>query len=214
MAFKKLCESKEKCKRQEEEEEIKRAKTEGQIWKYINKERKKEEWRDHFKELLGGSNERVTGRKREHLTVGEDESELTEKEIGKQIKRLKKKKATGGDKIPNEAWVYSAGNTRGTLIDLIRRVWKGESLSEDWRKAIITAVSKKGDTEDTSNYKGISLLNTAYKLYAAILSERLKKEVEDKGIIPETQAGFRKHRGMMDNAFILRHVVERERWSR
>ena len=50
-------------------------------------------------------------------------------------------------------------------------------------------------------------MNSAYKVYAM---ERLRKEIEDKEILPESQAGFRKGRSTMDNIYILQHVVEKE----
>ena len=42
-----------------------------------------------------------------------------------------------------------------------------------------------------------------------MLNERLKRNIEAKRILLETQAGFR-HRGTMNNAYILQHVIERE----
>jgi len=38
---------------------------------------------------------------------------------------------------------------------------------------------------------------------------RLKKEAEEKGMIPESQAGFRKRRSALDNVFV--HVMQREK---
>lgn len=69
---------------------------------------------------------------------------------------------------------------------------------------------KKGDPIITSNYRGITLLCTAYKLYAAVLNERIRTDMERKGIIDDTQAGFRKERSTIDNVYILQHVVKRE----
>jgi len=60
---------------------------------------------------------------------------------------------------------------------------------------VITPIHKKGDTSDVRNYRGITLLCTPYKIYAAILAERLSKEIERKRSLPETQAGFKKGRG-------------------
>lgn len=40
--------------------------------------------------------------------------------------------------------------------------------------------------------------------------ERLRKEVEKKNILPETQAGFKKGRGTMDNIYVLNHVIQKE----
>jgi len=44
---------------------------------------------------------------------------------------------------------------------------------------------KKEDTSDVRNYRRITLLCSAYKIYAAILAERLREE-ERKGSLPET----------------------------
>jgi len=55
-------------------------------------------------------------------------------------------------------------------------------------------IYKKGDTSYTRNYRGVTLLYTAYKVYAAILAVRLKEEIEGKGSLSEKQADFRKGR--------------------
>jgi len=48
-------------------------------------------------------------------------------------------------------------------------------FSERMRKGVITSIHKKGDTSDMRNYRGITLLCAAYKIYAAILAERLRE---------------------------------------
>ncbi|KAH0814122.1 hypothetical protein GEV33_008671 [Tenebrio molitor] len=44
----------------------------------------------------------------------------------------------------------------------------------------------------------------------AILSERMKREIEEQGVVPGSQAGFRKGRGTMDNVYILDHLTRNE----
>ena len=51
------------------------------------------------------------------------------------------------------------------------------------------------------------MLNTTYKIYAMIVDEGLRKEMETRGMLSDGQAGFRKGRGTMDNVYILRHLV-------
>jgi len=75
---------------------------------------------------------------------------------------------------------------------------------------VITPIHKKGDTSDVENYRGVTLLCTAYKIYETILAKRLRKEIEEKGNLPETQAGFRKGKGTMDNVMILQQVINKE----
>ncbi|XP_015440284.1 PREDICTED: uncharacterized protein LOC107195037 [Dufourea novaeangliae] len=181
------------------------------MWKAGKKERQDylDEKRE-FQKMCEDTNERRKGRGRERVIEKEDETEITDEGIEAQIKKLKRKKAMGEDGIKNEAWIYSEGNTRKELRKILKEVWAGKSFLEDWKKRCITTLHKKGDQEDAANYRGISLLCTAYKIYAAVLNEKLKEEIEKNKILPETQAGFRKGRGTMDSAYILHHIIQRE----
>lgn len=70
---------------------------------------------------------------------------------------------------------------------------------------------KRGDKERAENYRSITLLFMAYKIYAEIFRKRLEKEIELKGILPEGQVGFRKGRSTIDNIFILNHLIQRKK---
>ena len=54
------------------------------------------------------------------------------------------------------------------------------------------------------------MVSTAYKIHAAVLNEHLKKDIEEKNIPPDIQAGFRKSRSTIDNMYMLQHIIERE----
>ncbi|XP_029675198.1 uncharacterized protein LOC115242799 [Formica exsecta] len=60
--------------------------------------------------------------------------------------------------------------------------------------------------EDTRKW----VWETCNKIYTSILAERLREEVEEKGIIPENQTGFRKGRGVMDNIYVLNYLAQRQ----
>lgn len=48
-------------------------------------------------------------------------------------------------------------------------------------------------------------MDTAYKIYASILNEKLMKAVDKK--LQETQFGFRTGRGTTDAVYMLNHIV-------
>lgn len=74
------------------EEKIKEAKTEAQIWKIVNRERKTariiedisiEEWKNHFELVLEGREEDKRERTEKRKLEGDPEEELSEEEIEK-----------------------------------------------------------------------------------------------------------------------------------
>ena len=65
---------------------------------------------------------------------------------------------------------------------------------------------KKGNVEDLANYRPISLLNTIYELYAAILRKRLATGLDEK--LWETQYGFREKRSTAQPLLITRRLQD------
>jgi len=139
----------------------------------------------------------------------QEREEIEEKEIKRCIKKLKIKKAAGIDGIPMEAWKYASEGLKRRLWDLLKIIWRKGTIPRDWRKSIIVSLYKRGEREEVGNYRSISLLCLAYKIYAEILRNKLEKMVEEKGLIPENQAGFRKGRSTIDNIFVLNHLMQR-----
>lgn len=40
-----------------------------------------------------------------------------------------------------------------------------------------------------------------------MLTERLKEEMEEKNMVPQSQIGFRRGRGVMDNIYVLNFLI-------
>lgn len=66
---------------------------------------------------------------------------------------------------------------------------------------------KKGEREDISNYRPISLLSVLYKVFIRILADRFKRSLDEAQ--PREQAGFRAGYSTMDYIFVLQEIVER-----
>lgn len=71
-------------------------------------------------------------------------------------------------------------------------------------------IVKKGRGDKVGDHRGVTLMPTLYKVYAEVLAERLREEVEGKGMLRKNQAGFRKGRGTMDQIFILNYLINRQ----
>jgi len=64
-----------------------------------------------------------------------------------------------------------------------------EELPEEWKESIIVPIYKKGDKTDCSNFRGMSLLPTTYKILPNILLSRLTPYAEE--ITGDHPFGFR-----------------------
>jgi len=58
-----------------------------------------------------------------------------------------------------------------------------------------------------SNYRPITLLNVAYKIFTILINNRLSSIVESK--LEDCQMGFRPNRSTIDNIFIVRQIIEK-----
>jgi hypothetical protein len=100
---------------------------------------------------------------------------------------LKTYKSPGSDQIPAEQIQAGGEILRSEIHKLINSIWNREELPEHW-KNIIVPVYKKGGKTDFSNYLGVSLLSTSYRILSNILLSRLGPYIEE--IIGDHQCGF------------------------
>ncbi|UYV60309.1 hypothetical protein LAZ67_1000800 [Cordylochernes scorpioides] len=135
-------------------------------------------------------------------------AEITMKEIIEEISRLKNCKAAGIDEVPNEAIKLLPHSYLLLLKDLYNRILRSAVFPSFFSKSIIHPIYKNGDSDNPSNYRGISLLSNFAKLFIAILRSRLVKWIETNDIIPVNQAGFRSTHSCQDHIFILTSVIQ------
>ena len=71
---------------------------------------------------------------------------------------------------------------------------------------MVSIFKNKGSDADPGSYRPISLLNSVYKIYAAMLQTRLAESFDER--LRGTQYGFRSHRSTTQPLFILRRAME------
>jgi sorting nexin-29 len=89
---------------------------------------------------------------------------------------------------------------------LIVQIWRLEKIPEEWKLGVIHPIYKKGDKMQC-DYRGITLLNVAYKIFTALIHKRLSEKAEDK--IGDYQMGFQANRSTIDNIHIIRQIFEK-----
>ena len=82
-------------------------------------------------------------------------------------------------------------------------MFEKEIFADGWTESIVIPLFKKGDVNNPSNYRGISLCDTSSTLYSAIINNRLREWVEQNNITTEYQAGFKRGYSATDNMFTL-----------
>jgi len=134
---------------------------------------------------------------------------FTPKEIQMALKALKNNRSPGDDGIPGEFWKVCLESQ--ILLEWLTKfcsvVWLEEKIPQDWQRARVACIFKKGDPTCPDNYRPISLLQIGYKLFSSMILARLTKNgVEDK--LWRTQFGFRSGCGTRDAIFIARRLIE------
>ena len=134
----------------------------------------------------------------------------TTDEVRKAIAGLKLGKAAGADGVLPEMLRYGGEVVVEWLVSVMARMWSGGAVTQEWCDALMVPVPKKGDLTRCDNWRGISLLEVAGKVFAKTLQSRLQQLAEER-VLPESQCGFRKGRGCADMSFAARMVVEKVR---
>ena len=105
-------------------------------------------------------------------------NKITFEEIIFVIENAKRSKAPGPDEIPIEFYKELGGNQKLQLLELLNDWWQNENMPKEVLRARVVLIFKKGDSTDLANYRPTSLLNSIYKIFAAILQKRISNIID------------------------------------
>lgn len=165
-------------------------------------------FREHFDSLYNGVGEEAADIDYSFLNDdGRNLATPTFEEVSAAISSLKNNKAPGPDNIPAELLKWGGEELATEIYQLVLHIWNSETLPGHLLEGAIIPLHKKGDKLNCENYRGIALLNTAYKVFAKVLYNRLVPQAE--AVIGEYQCGFRRDRSTTDQIFNLRLILQR-----
>nr|VZI13062.1 unnamed protein product [Spirometra erinaceieuropaei] len=124
------------------------------------------------------------------------------------VQQFSSGKAPGSDATPAGVYKHGGPQLMDHLTALFQEMWRQGEVPQDFKYATIVHLYKrKGNRQVCDNHRGISLLNIAGKICARILLNRLNNHLEQ-GLLPESQCGFRRHRGTTDMIFAARQLQD------
>ncbi|KAL4092460.1 hypothetical protein QTP88_026961 [Uroleucon formosanum] len=149
-----------------------------------------EKWRQYFGLLLNCENPVKTFAWMPTEPNDTDCPPPSKEEILQQLNRLKNHKTPGEDGIQGEVLKNLDDGTINRIHSIIESIWHEERLPEDWGTALVCPIHKKNDPQECSNYRGIALLDTTYKVLAYCILDRVRPIAET--LLGDYQGDFKK----------------------
>ena len=90
---------------------------------------------------------------------------ISHEEVCIAVKRLRKNRAAGVDEVPGEFWraITELGTDAAAWVrEFCDACWAGKRVPRQWHLARVAATFKKGQDDECSNYRPISLLCIVY----------------------------------------------------
>ena len=78
-------------------------------------------------------------------------------------------KASGGDEISGDLFQILKDDTGKMLHSICQQIWKTQQWPQDWKRSVFTAIPKKGNAKECSDYNTIAHTSQASKVLLKIL---------------------------------------------
>ena len=174
-------------------------------------------WAGYYTQLLNSSNPTDPGVLDELPRlppVHEMDRVPTIQEVRDAVKSLKCGKAPGPDGIPAEIFKCGGEDLLRHLTAFFQKCWSAGEVPQQWLHAIVANIYKrKGERSECGNYRGLSLLDVAGKIFAKIMASRFNRDIAER-LLPDSQCGFRADRSTSDSIFVCRQLLEKGREQR
>lgn len=135
---------------------------------------------------------------------------ITYNEVLKVVMRGKDNKACGVDELPyeclkNEHCIMVLHRLFNKCLDL-------GILPSQWDLSVLLPIPKghKSISTEPLSFRGIALQSCVYKIYSGVLNARVYAFLESRGLIANSQNGFRENRSCVDHVFTFTELVKNQ----
>lgn len=133
--------------------------------------------------------------------------EITEDIIKKKLVNLKADKAPGIDRLISTLLIEIAEEISSPLSFIFNKSFKDHQVPDDWKKANVSPLFKKGLRSDSANYRPVSLTSQVSKVFESILKDAIVDHLAKFNLIGSTQNGFRSGRSCFTNLLLFLESV-------
>lgn len=141
------------------------------------------------------------------------ENEITQQEVKAVLKKMPHHSAPGPDYVTYTHWreVDPAAEIATKILETCRR---NKRIPPSWKNSTTILIHKGDDPAIIKNWRPISLQNTVYKLYSAVIGRRLSSWAQCNNIFSRSQKGFLPCEGCLEHNFLLTSVLQDSRRKR
>ena len=123
------------------------------------------------------------------------------------LQKVNPHKATGPDQIPAKLLNECAQELAPLLTRFFNKTLEEGCLPDDWKRANVTAVFKKGDRHTAANYRPVSLTSICCKIQEHVITSSVMKHLSQHDILVDGQHGFRAKRSCETQLITLVHEL-------
>ncbi|KAK3086335.1 hypothetical protein FSP39_017010 [Pinctada imbricata] len=135
--------------------------------------------------------------------------QISEKEIINAIAKLKRDKSCAEDGLINEIFINSKITLVPVLCKLFNLIFDTGIFPEAWSSGCIVPIYKKGNVNEPTNYRGITIISCLGKLFTSVLCNRILDWDREYNLITDAQFGFKPGHSTVDAIFVLQSLINR-----
>ena len=124
--------------------------------------------------------------------------------------KLRADKAPGVDELSSRLLLHFPDEILAPVCMLFEKSLREGRVPEDWRRANVVPIYKSGDRGKAKNYRPVSLTCQLCKVFERLVRDELVEHLESKGLLRDTQHGFRRGRSCLTNLLTFLDRVTEE----
>ncbi|CAM4533257.1 unnamed protein product [Lepidochelys olivacea] len=131
---------------------------------------------------------------------GEGDQPSVEKEVVRDyLEKLDEHKSMGPDALHPRVLKKLADVIAEPLAIIFENSWRSGVVTDNWKKANVVPIFRKGKEEDPGYYRPASLTSVPGKIMEQLLKESILKHLEERKVIRNSQHGFTKGKSCLTN---------------